>query len=185
MVDGRTKVPILICVDQIVDGLSFNNLIKMIMNFMMKGGRLSKEELSKKLLCSRADGMNVFQGGKTKVTKQIKDSWAPFSMGVHCVAHHTNLAMQSLGDLTFIAKIESFMLNMYGYFNHSPKRHMKFQRLVQTLKTKGNKILKNVKTRWMSMLDLLNMIMAEYRPSLAVMQIDCFIIHVAKVILFP
>ncbi len=57
------------------------------------------------------------------MTKQIKDSWAPFSMCVHCVVHHTNLGMQSLGDLTLIAKIEGFMLNMYGYFNHSPKRH--------------------------------------------------------------
>jgi hypothetical protein len=32
----------------------------MIMNFMMKGGGLSKEELFKKLLCFGANGMNVF-----------------------------------------------------------------------------------------------------------------------------
>jgi len=51
MVDGWTKVLILICVDQIVDGSSFNNLVKVIMNFMMKGGGFNKEELSKKLLC--------------------------------------------------------------------------------------------------------------------------------------
>ncbi len=57
------------------------------------------------------------------MTKQIKNSWAPFSIGVHCVAHHTNLAMQCLIDLTLIAKIEGFVLNVYGYFNHSPKRH--------------------------------------------------------------
>jgi len=44
-------------------------------------------------------------------------------------------------------------LNMYGYFNNSLKRHLEFQGLAQTLETKGNKILKNVKTRWMSMLE--------------------------------
>lgn len=61
------------------------------MNFMMKGQGLSREELFKKFLCYGDDGMNVFQGEKTKVTKQIKDSWPPFLMGVHYVVHHTNL----------------------------------------------------------------------------------------------
>jgi hypothetical protein len=61
------------------------------------------------------------------------------------------------------------MLNMYGYFSHSPKRHLEFQRLTQTLETKVNKILKNVKIRWMSMLDPLKRIMVEYYPLLAVM----------------
>jgi hypothetical protein len=50
----------LVCVDQIVDGLGSKNLIEMIMNSMMKGGGLSKKDLSKKLLCFGADGMNVF-----------------------------------------------------------------------------------------------------------------------------
>jgi hypothetical protein len=75
------------------------------------------------------------------------------------------------------------MLNMYGYFNHSPKRHLEFQRLAQTLKTKGNKIIKNVKTRWMSMLDPLKRIMAKYHPLLVVTQVDYSIIHVTKVFL--
>jgi len=63
----------------------------------MKGGGLSREELSKKFLCFRANGVNVFRGGKNGVTKQIKDYWAPFSMDVHCVTHRINVAMQSLG----------------------------------------------------------------------------------------
>jgi len=29
--------------------------------------------------------------GKTKVTKYTKEFQTPFSMGVHCVAHKTNL----------------------------------------------------------------------------------------------
>jgi hypothetical protein len=136
---------------------------------MMKGGGLSTEELSKKHLCFGVDGVNVFQGGKIGVTKQIKDSWAPFSTSVHYVAHYINLAGQSLGYLTFIAKIERYMLNTYGYFNHSPKRHLQFQKLAQTLETKGNKILKNVKTKWMSMLDPLKKIMVVHHPLLVVM----------------
>jgi hypothetical protein len=74
---------------------------------------------------------------------------------------------------------------MYGYFNHSPKRHMEFQKLVQTLETKGNKIFKNVKTRWMSMLNPLKRIMEKYHHLLTMMQANNFTIHMAKVFLFP
>jgi hypothetical protein len=88
------------------------------------------------------------------------------------------------GNLTFIIKIEGFILNMYGYFSHSPKSHLEFHRLAETLETKGNKIFKNVKTRWMSMLDPLKRIMTEYPPLLVVMQVDYSTIHVAKVFLF-
>lgn len=65
------------------------------MNSMMEGGELSKEKLSKKLLCFGVNRVNVFQGFKTKMTKQIKDFLAPFLMGVHCVIHCTNLVIQS------------------------------------------------------------------------------------------
>jgi hypothetical protein len=34
-------------------------------------------------------------------------------MGVHYVVHKINLAVQFLFDLTFIARIETFMVNLY------------------------------------------------------------------------
>jgi hypothetical protein len=43
-------VPILVSVDKIMDGSGFNNLTEIIMNVLLKGGGLTKEELSKKLL---------------------------------------------------------------------------------------------------------------------------------------
>ncbi len=140
------------CVERIEDGFGSNNLTKVIMVAMFKGGGLTKENLSKKLLCFGVDGMNVLS-----------------LMGVHCVAHWTNLAIQSLGDLTLIAHIEVFMMNTYGYFNHL---NVEFQKLAQTLDTKGNKNFKNVKTRWMSMLKSLKKIMAKYYPLLAMMHAD-------------
>ncbi len=39
-----------------------------------------------------------FLGENKGVTRQIRDIWAPFSMGVHCVAHRINLAMQPLSN---------------------------------------------------------------------------------------
>jgi hypothetical protein len=94
----------------------------------------------------RADGAFAFQGGETRVIKQIKEAWAPFSMGVHCVVHRINLLVQYSSNLIFIAHIEAFMVNLYDYFNHSPKQHLEFQKLVTIMETKVNKIIKNVKT---------------------------------------
>ncbi len=93
-------------------------------------------------------------------------------MGFHYIAHRTNLTFQSLSYLIFIARLKSFMINLYGYFSHSPKRHLEFQRLVHTLETTMNKNFKMVKTKWMSMLEPLKMIMVEYHPLLDVMQQD-------------
>jgi hypothetical protein len=121
MVDYWIRVPILFCVERIMDGSNFNNLIEVIMVALLKGGELTRGDVTKKLLCFGANVVSIFQQGKTRVIKQIKETWAPFLMGVHCVAHRTNLAVHYLSKLTFIACIEAFMVNMYNYFNHSPK----------------------------------------------------------------
>jgi len=60
VVDCWTKVFILVCVDRIVDGSNFNNLIEVIMNASLKGGRLTREDLTKKFLCLKVDKVNVF-----------------------------------------------------------------------------------------------------------------------------
>jgi len=77
VVDCWTRVPILICVYKFVDVLGSNNFIELIINAMMKGGGLTKEDLSK-FLCFGVNKMNVFQHGKTNVTKQIKILWHLF-----------------------------------------------------------------------------------------------------------
>jgi len=64
--------------------------------------------------------MGLLFGGGTRVITQIKDVWVPFSMGVHCVVHRTNLVIQSLSNLTlFVWVTQAFMTNLHGYFLHS------------------------------------------------------------------
>jgi hypothetical protein len=82
VVDCWTSVPILVCVYKIVDVLGSNNFIELIMNAVLKGGGLTREDLSKKFLCFGVDEMNVFQHGKKNITKQIKSlghlfPWVP------------------------------------------------------------------------------------------------------------
>jgi hypothetical protein len=45
------------------------------------------------------DGVSTFQGIRLGVTWQIYNAWAPHSMGVHCMAHKTNLIVQIVSYL--------------------------------------------------------------------------------------
>ncbi len=49
-------------IDNVVDGSNFKSLIKVMMNAYLKNGGQTKEELSKKILCFDANGVNVFKG---------------------------------------------------------------------------------------------------------------------------
>ncbi len=50
---------------------------------------------------------------------------------------------------------------MHNYFTHNPKRHLETSKLVILLECKSNKILKNIKTYWISMLSPLKKVLAE------------------------
>jgi hypothetical protein len=67
-----------------MDGAKNNNLIKVIIVILIKCRGLIRGDVSKKLLCFAVDGVFFFKG-ETCVTRQIRNVWAPFSMGVHWV----------------------------------------------------------------------------------------------------
>jgi hypothetical protein len=50
----------LLYVERIVDGFGSNNLIKVIMVALMKGGRLTRGDVAKYLLCFGAYGASIF-----------------------------------------------------------------------------------------------------------------------------
>ncbi len=51
-----------------------------------------------------------------------------------------------MSHLQMVNKFEGLLQNLYNYFFKSPKRHLKFTKLVELMEPKGAKILKNVKT---------------------------------------
>jgi len=63
----------LVFIDKVVDGLGSNNLTKIILNALLKGGVLTMENMSKKFLFIKIKKMNVFQSIKTSIAKQIKN----------------------------------------------------------------------------------------------------------------
>jgi hypothetical protein len=71
-----------------------------------------------------------------------------------------------------VVRIENLLQCLYSYFAHSLKKHLKFTRIAGFMVTKGNKILRNVKTRWISMLSPTKTIMEKYKTLLVKMALD-------------
>jgi len=61
---------------------------------------------------------------------------------------------------------------MYVYFTHSPNKHMEFTKLVEILETKGEKIFRNMKTWWISMLAPAKHVLHEYKTLVVKMADD-------------
>jgi hypothetical protein len=75
------------------------------------------------------------------------------------MTHYINLTIQTLSVLPFMMHLENLLQCLYSYFTHSCKRHLKFIKLSKLMATKGNKILWNVQTRWISTLNPIEKIM--------------------------
>ena len=125
----------------------------MIIDALRGAAKMDKLALAKTLLCFRADGVSTFQGPKTGVTLQIQSKYAPFPLRVHCMAHRCNLAFKTMSQHDIMSRIEGLLKSSHAYFKHSPKRHLEFIKLAEVMETKGLKLLKNVKTRWVSLIE--------------------------------
>jgi len=71
-----------------------------------------------------------------------------------------------------VSIIEKLLQKCRAYFVHSPKKHLEFTKLTNMMETKGLKMLMNMKTRWVSVLDPLRRILSKDRPLLAKMSMD-------------
>jgi hypothetical protein len=72
----------------------------------MNQGGLTKDMIGTRYMTFGVDGVYVFQGVKSRVTKHIFDGWALHSMGVHCMAYRTNLVVQTLFRLPMENKLK-------------------------------------------------------------------------------
>ena len=71
-----------------------------------------------------------------------------------------------------ITSIESLLQSLHGYFCRSNKRYPELQKLINLMETKGNKVLKNVTTCWISMRSLAMMVLSEYKTFIVKMGLD-------------
>jgi hypothetical protein len=87
---------------------------------------------------------------KNVVTTQLMYKNVLCVNDLHYMVHHTNLVVQTLSELSSVTNIKSLFSFVYNYLLHSLKWHcemtkLEITQLVELLKCKGNKILKNVK----------------------------------------
>jgi hypothetical protein len=54
---------------------------------------LKEENIASRLVCFCANGVNTLQGFKFGIKVQVQHQYVSFVIGVHCVAHWTNLAV--------------------------------------------------------------------------------------------
>jgi hypothetical protein len=71
-------------------------MIQLITKTLIIKGALNKKYIFRKLISFGANGVIVFQGIKSDVTMQIQEKYAPHMVGVHYIAQHTNLVVQTL-----------------------------------------------------------------------------------------
>jgi hypothetical protein len=148
----------------VIEGANVDNLTDMIIsNLKYHGGLEEDDVIAKRLVCFKADGAVVFQGAKLGVTAQRIEKFAPYLMGMHCMFHRTNLAVQALSNFSLVSKIETLLQALHSYFTSSPKRHLEFTKLAEIVETRGLKILGNVRTCWISMLEPLKCVLSEYK----------------------
>jgi hypothetical protein len=144
---------ILISLDWVADILRIDNLTKVIMETLIIGGGLWRDQIAKKFICF----------GANNITKHICDSYVFHFIKVHCMAHCINLAMQTLSKLPLMSHLENLLQTLHSYFAHSPKRHLNFIKLEKFMCIRQNKILQNVKTRWISMFNPIKKMIAQYK----------------------
>lgn len=167
------RVPLLLTLQKLEsDGATADNLTTLLMGIVGVRGDLDALAIATKLVCFGADGVSAFQGCRTGVTVQFKAKHAPHVIGVHCMAHRVNLAMKTLSRLDLFHAVEDLCKLCHNYFAHSPKRQAEFRALAQLLDTKGLKLLKNVTTRWISLISPLRRLLSEYRSVMAKLQLD-------------
>ncbi len=68
-----------------------------------------------------------------------------------------------LSTLPLVSYIEAMLQSLHSFFIHSLKEFPRFINFVKTLEIKGVKLLKNVKTQWISMLSKLKCVMVDYK----------------------
>jgi hypothetical protein len=118
-----------------------NNIFVFMLKCLLEFGGLSLEELCEKLVNIGCNGSSVFQGHKKGVTHQFEEKVVPFVIRVHYFVHKTNLVVIILSDVLFVHQLEFLLQSFYAFFAHNLKKFAKFQKLVDLLQTKVNKLL--------------------------------------------
>jgi hypothetical protein len=172
---GFSRVPILLSLSRLTKGKTASVVKECILTSLSWHGGLEDNVVAERLVFFGTDEVSVFQGCRSSVTQQLKDQDASFMLGIHCMAHCTNLAVEHLSNLPIVSKLETLCQALYNYFSMSSKKHLEFQKLANIVETEGLQMLRNVKTQWISLLEPLKRILGKYKTLIVKMCEDAAI----------
>lgn len=99
---------------QVSQGSNAKNLMQIIIDALLVYNGLFEFDLIAKFVYFDVDGMTTFEGNKIDIKVYLKEKHAPFMFNLHCVAHRTNLVVQTLPQLSLVSKIESLLHLIYN-----------------------------------------------------------------------
>jgi hypothetical protein len=98
----KTRDSYLLFLGCVTEGGNANYLKDMILCALKYHGSLDDDQIVEKVISFGTDGASVFQGRTHGMTKQLQDQIAPYLMGIHNMAHGTNLAAKPLSNLPMV-----------------------------------------------------------------------------------
>jgi hypothetical protein len=133
------RMPYLLHVSCVSKSSTSDHLINVIMHVLLSEGGLAREEIACKLVCFKADGVSTFQGPKTGITTQIREKWAPFSLGANCGSHRINLVVETLSKYPMVSCLERLFQSIYCTFVEVTSDMLSFRSLLISWKLRGIK----------------------------------------------
>jgi hypothetical protein len=159
MMKNWVRTPLLLIFQWIKMGATIENIMVIILQNSIKFKGLVEEEFIFWCVCLRCDGDSMFQGHHTSIIVQAKDNAISYFINLHCMKHKTNPITIVLSKLYSNIVHWDNVASIIHFFAHNPNECLKFSKLIETfptmlptrLITKGQKLLRNIKTHWISM----------------------------------
>jgi hypothetical protein len=99
------RVLVLLNLQKVVNGATFDNLTIAIVCFLIHLGGILGIDFANKVVCFIANHVIILQGLKTCVIVQLMNKHNAYIVGIHCMTHQCNLVVQTLSSLFLVAKI--------------------------------------------------------------------------------
>ncbi len=102
-------IPILLNLEKVTNGVIVEKIYNVILQTLLIQKGLIEAKIKKKLVSIKVNGGSMFVGCRTSVSMQMKEKLAPYLVAVHCCAHCTNLAIQTLSSLSIVHHMEDLL----------------------------------------------------------------------------
>jgi len=140
-------------------------------------------EIATKLICVGEDGASVMQVNCNGLCVRLHTLAVPYMILIHCMVHRMNLAYRIIGTFISVSKVEDLIHDLHAYIARSRKRYKEFKNFFVEI-TDGNKLLKDVDTRWILLYEPVKRVLIEYLRSTSYMYKHHNVVHKAKDLLF-